>query len=52
VLLIEHTIPLVLGVCDRVYCLDNGRIIAEGPPDEVVRDPAVIAAYLGARQPA
>jgi ABC-type branched-subunit amino acid transport system ATPase component len=51
ILLVEHDIPLLMDLCDRVYCLDNGRVIAEGPPETVRRDPAVVAAYLGTRQP-
>ncbi|MDD4929014.1 MAG: ABC transporter ATP-binding protein [Gallionella sp.] len=47
VMLIEHDVKLIMGLCDRVAVLDYGRKIAEGAPDEVRSNPAVIAAYLG-----
>ncbi|GIU86921.1 MAG: ABC transporter [Acidimicrobiia bacterium] len=46
-LVIEHDMPLVLGISDRVYCLEAGRVIAAGPPAEVRDDPLVVASYLG-----
>jgi len=47
VMLIEHDVKLIMGLCDRVAVLDYGKKIAEGVPDEVRRNPAVISAYLG-----
>lgn len=47
ILLIEHDMKLVLGLCERLIVLDHGKIIAQGDPDKVVNDREVIRAYLG-----
>ena len=52
VIVIEHDMPLVMGISDRVYCLEAGAVIAEGPPEQVRSDPLVIASYLGTSEQA
>ena len=47
VLLIEHDMGLVMGLCDRIYAMEAGRVIAEGTPRDVAHDPAVVGSYLG-----
>ena len=46
-LIVEHDMSLLMAISDRVYCLETGTVIAEGTPDEIRNDPAVIASYLG-----
>jgi branched-chain amino acid transport system ATP-binding protein len=47
VLLIDHNMALIMGLCDRIYVLDQGRVLAEGTPAEIRANLDVAAAYLG-----
>lgn len=47
-LVVEHDMPMLMALCDRIYCLEQGVVIVEGTPDEVRADSRVIASYLGA----
>ena len=47
ILLIEHDMDLVMGICERLYVLNFGKVIASGLPDEIQNNKEVIAAYLG-----
>ena len=47
VVLVEHNMQVVMGVCEQIHVLDHGETIASGTPEEVRKHPAVLAAYLG-----
>jgi ABC-type branched-subunit amino acid transport system ATPase component len=47
ILVIEHDMPMLMRLCDRIYALELGQVIAEGSPEEIRQDPRVIASYLG-----
>lgn len=51
-LVVEHDMPLLMGLCDRIYVMEAGRVIAEGTPEEVRANPDVIASYLGTQSSA
>jgi ABC-type branched-subunit amino acid transport system ATPase component len=51
ILVVEHDMPFLMAIADRIYCLERGRVIAEGTPSAVRKDPAVVASYLGVPGP-
>ena len=46
-LVVDHDMALIMRICNRIYVLDNGQIIAEGPPEKIRENPGVVRAYLG-----
>jgi ABC-type branched-subunit amino acid transport system ATPase component len=51
-LVIEHDMPLVMSISDRIYCLEAGAAISSGRPEDARADPRVVASYLGTGAPA
>ncbi len=49
ILIVEHDLGMIMRLCDRVHVLNEGQTLAEGPPDEIRKNPAVIEAYMGKR---
>jgi ABC-type branched-subunit amino acid transport system ATPase component len=47
VLVVEHNVRFIMGLCDRIHAMSYGETISEGAPAEIRKDPRVIAAYLG-----
>src|SRR5581483_3286300 len=47
ILIVEYDMPLLMGLCDRIYAMAGGTVIASGTPEQVRNDPKVVASYLG-----
>jgi ABC-type branched-subunit amino acid transport system ATPase component len=47
ILIVEHDMPMLMGLCERMYAMEAGQVIAEGTPAQLREDPLVIASYLG-----
>ena len=52
ILIVEHDLPLLMSLCDRIYAMESGQVIAEGTPEHVRNDPRVVASYLGTNETA
>jgi len=50
VLIVEHDMPLLMGLCDRIYAMETGQVIAEGTPEQIRHDSRVVASYLGTEE--
>ena len=50
IVIVEHDMPMLMELCDRIYAMDYGRVICSGPPEEVRNAPQVIASYLGTEE--
>ena len=51
IVLVEHDVPMLMDLSDRIYVMDAGRLLAEGRPAEIARNPRVLEAYFGVRPP-
>ena len=47
IMIVEHDMKAIMGLCDRITCMSFGKLLAEGGPEDIRNDPAVVQAYLG-----